>query len=146
MGNYLWRRPSGQDDVDGYRDEDVVYYAKPVVSHTDTGTQTMGKLKKHIEGFAKGATVEYIGKTSGNNAISAMKSRVDEYKRDNLHINEMRLLYETSSEDDAYKVESELVNYSQNFHKDINKNRVSGGGGRSSSASKQFVYVAYRRS
>lgn len=106
-------------------------------------SQIMEILQDDLDRYSRGASVEYIGMTSGNDGRSAMSSRYDDYKR-SLEINEMRLLYETSSPNHVREVERRLINYRSNS--DINKNRTGGGGGDiPEGARRYFVYVAYKR-
>ena len=105
--------------------------------------QIMSKLKEDLQRYSRGASVEYIGIASGDDGESAMRSRYDDNKR-KLRINEMRLLYKSSSHDNVQRVESELIDYRDGSG--INRNETGGGGGLPPDNPKHyFVYVAYRR-
>ena len=138
------RHRGGDDDIDGYRNENVKYHVDDVAKG-EFNDKLMEKLKQKIRRHGKGATVEYIGITSGTDPVTAMKSRVDSKKK-HLGINEMRLLYQTSSRDYCTEVESRLINYSQTIHEDINENEIGGGGGRKPAGDSQnyYVYAAYK--
>ena len=144
MGNLFSKSNVGEDDIDGYRNEHVKYYLDEV----KTGDRDyelekiLETLKKKMNDYCEEATVEYIGKASGEDPMSALKSRVDKTKR-RLRINKMRLLYETENEDNAFTVEDALVSYSTRNHADKNENKRAGGGGRKSNAPKHYVYAAY---
>ena len=136
-----------QDDIDGYRNEQVRYLTD-VAEFEGKGVnrELIEKLKRKIEKYGEEADVEYIGITSGSDPVTAMKSRVDAKKR-RLGINCMRLLYETDSHDNCTEVESILINYSKDIHEDENENEVGGGGGRKpAEAGRYYVYAAYRYS
>ena len=142
------RHHGGDDDVvidiEGYRDENVEYYEDDVITGV-LNDNLMERLKQKIRKHGKGAVVEYIGITSGTDPVKAMKSRVDQKKRE-LGINKMRLLYQTSSRDNCTKVESKLIDYSKTIHGNINKNDIGGGGGRipADSQNYYYVYAAYK--
>lgn len=131
-----------QDDIDGYRNEEVQYIICDVERGT-VNTELIEKLKGKIKKYGGDAIVEYIGITSGSDPVKAMKSRVDSKKR-SLGINCMRLLYETDNHDNCTEVESRLINYSIAIHGDKNKNEIGGGGGRIPQASRHYVYAAYQ--
>ena len=141
MGNLFSKSNVGEDDIDGYRNEHVKYYLDEVKTG-DSGYELLKTLKEKMDVYCEDATVEYIGKASGEDPMIALKNRVDITKR-GLKINKMRLLYETENEDNAFTVEDALVSYSTLNHADKNKNRRAGGGGRKSNAPKHYVYAAY---
>ncbi|MBL8306374.1 MAG: hypothetical protein JNM33_06735 [Rubrivivax sp.] len=85
----------------------------------------------------------YIGIASGPDASSALKRRFDKYKKDQ-GINEMILLYESSSQAFCREVERYLETYFSDNHPDI-INRTGGGAGRESSQPWHYVYLAVRR-
>ena len=148
--NYLsrnWYGGGGEDphdDIDGYRDKKVKYY----VTDPEEGAandELVERLKRKIEEYGHGATVEYIGITSGSDPETAMKSRVDSKKR-RLEINEMRLLYKTTIRDNCTRVESQLIEHSRAIHGSINQNERKGAGGRRSEAAYYYyVYAAYKK-
>lgn len=134
----------GQDDIDGYRNENVEYFVSGVIKGK-LNSNCIKQLKSEVDKYGDKAKVEYIGITSGSDPVKAMKSRVDSKKRQ-LGINCMHLLYETDSHADCTEAESQLIDYSQTIHKGINKNEVGGGGGRipvPTTNMKYYVYVAY---
>ena len=136
----------GQDDIDGYRNEQVRYLTDVTeFGEGKVNRELIERLKRKIEKYGEEADVEYIGITSGSDPVTAMKSRVDAKKR-RLGINCMRLLYETDSHDNCTEVESILINYSKDIHEDKNENEVGGGGGRKPEAGRYYVYAAYRYS
>ena len=111
-------------------------------SRTGQPSQVIGPLKAQSSYFSKGATIEYIGMTSGQ-----VESRMDDYKKD-LGINEVRVVYETSSYKNAVQVEKELIDFSERNHPTINANNRDGGGGRLPEMDGRLtykVYAAYRR-
>lgn len=83
----------------------------------------------------------YIGKTSGDNPRTAMKSRYDKYKKEN-GLDRMIPLYETDKSCDCDEVERKLVKYFKRHEKNINRKR--GGGGRHSDRRKFYVYLALK--
>ncbi len=85
----------------------------------------------------------YIGIASGPDAQSAMQRRFDKYKQGQ-GINEMILLYESSSQRFCRDVERYLERYfSENHPNTIN--RTGGGGGRDSNQPYHYVYLAVKR-
>jgi hypothetical protein len=102
-------------------------------------------LKRSIAAFARAdSNVKkmYIGIASGEDAVSAMKRRVDDYKLEE-GINEMVALYQSSSEGNTREVEDALVEYFDSHGRCIN--RTGGGGGRRSAGPNYYVYLALRR-
>jgi hypothetical protein len=85
----------------------------------------------------------YIGIASGRDAESALKRRFDQYKQDQ-GINEMIVLYESSSQAFCRDVERYLEKYFSENHADF-INRTGGGGGRESSQPWHYVYLAVKR-
>ncbi len=85
----------------------------------------------------------YIGIASGRDPRSAMKRRYDKYKQDE-GINEMILLYQSSSQRFCRDVERYLEKYFSDNHSNI-INRKGGGGGRRSSQPYHYVYLAVQR-
>ena len=129
----------GGDDTDGK--QSVQYITGDVVTG-HPNDKVLAKLKDRLD-ISNGASAEYIGIASGPDRESAMKSRYDDYKK-SLGINEMRLLYESTSRKYVEKVETELIDY--RAHVTINKNKIKGGGGRKPDESNtHYVYVAYKR-
>ena len=105
--------------------------------------QIMSELEERLRRYSQTASVEYIGIASGDDGESAMRSRYDDNKR-KLGINEMRLLYKSSSHDNVQRVERELIDYRVGSR--INRNETGGGGGLPPDNPKHyFVYVAYKR-
>ena len=123
-------------------------YSNTVYCYTDDTlsgfpSEVIDDLKDLILKYSQGASAEYIGIASGDDGVSAMKSRIDDYKKD-LRINEMRLLYESSSHKHVKEIETELIQFSQLVNSKINANQVAGGGGRVPSNPKHYyVYAAY---
>lgn len=121
--------------------------AKYTTGEEETGfpNDVLETLRRKIGQYASMALGEYIGKTSGDNGgEAAMQSRYDDYKRQN-GIQEMILLYESSSENFADQVERNLVEFSMERHANISLNQRDGGGGRDPNpAKKYYVYAAYR--
>ena len=105
----------------------IYHYTDDVL--TGFPSEVLDELKHLIVEYSQGASAEYIGIASGDDSASAMKSRVDDYKKD-LGINEMRLLYESSSHKHVKEIETELIQFSQLVNSQINRNQVAGGGGR----------------
>lgn len=85
----------------------------------------------------------YIGIASGPDADSALQRRFDKYKKDQ-GINEMIVLYESSSQKFCRDVERYLETYFSDNHPDI-INRTGGGGGRDSAQPWHYVYLAVKR-
>ena len=85
----------------------------------------------------------YIGIASGPDAHSALKRRFDKYKQGH-GINEMIVLYESSSQDFCRDVERYLEEYFSDHHPNI-INRTGGGGGREADQPWYFVYLAVKR-
>ena len=132
----------GQDDIDGYQNK-IEYNVEGVLKGR-VNYELIEELKNKIAQYGWGASVEYIGITSGDDPVRAMKSRVDS-KKIELGINCMRLLYQTSSYDNSTRVESELIEHSKAIHRGKNANEKGGGGGRIPSCpEKYYVYVAYK--
>jgi len=148
FGNFFHVPRVEEDSIDGYRNEMVQYHFDEAETDSENIDldEVISSLEENINRYSarEGIDVEYIGKASGSDAESAMKNRVDKPKR-NLEINEMRLLYKTEHEDNAFKVESALVEYSIENHAEICKNKRGGGGGRRSTAPWHYVYAAYHR-
>lgn len=84
----------------------------------------------------------YIGIGSGSDAISAMKRRYDDFKRDE-DINHMVALYSSSSEGNSKEMEKALCDYFYLHGRHIN--RAPGGGGRPSGGPCYYIYLAMRR-
>jgi hypothetical protein len=84
----------------------------------------------------------YIGIGSGDDAKGALHRRFDGYKQE-VGINEMVLLYSSSSQDNSRRVESDLVEYFSQHNRQVN--RTGGGGGRDSAGPNYYVYLALRR-
>ena len=145
MGNYLYSLYSfvfGDTDT---REGDKTYYETDDVL-TGRPNAIIDDLKNRIHELSRGASVEYIGIASGDDGISAMRSRMDDYKK-SLGINEMTLLYQSASHNNVRVVETKLIEYSKEIHPGINKNQIGGGGGRIPNNPKHhYVYAAYRRS
>jgi len=68
-------------------------------------------LRRRIGQYSSMAVCEYIGKTSGTNGESAMRSCYNQNKRD-WGIQEMILLYQSKSENFANQVRSDLIELS----------------------------------
>jgi hypothetical protein len=85
----------------------------------------------------------YIGIASGPDSHSALKRRFDKYKQGH-GINEMIVLYESSSQDFCRDVERYLEKYFSDHHPNI-INRTGGGGGRGADQPWYFVYLAVKR-
>ena len=87
-----------------------------------------------------------LAKPVVTDGISAMKSRYDE-KKVEWGIQEMILLYETTSANFANQVEAALIDHSMTTHLDIALNSIAGKGGRDPNPDAEinyYVYVAYR--
>lgn len=84
----------------------------------------------------------YIGIASGDDAVSAMRRRYDDYKSDE-GINHMVALYKSSSERNTKALETSLEEYFRAHGRSIN--RTGGGGGRPSAGPNYYLYLAMRR-
>eukprot|EP00735_Rhodelphis_limneticus_P003542 TRINITY_DN15026_c0_g1::TRINITY_DN15026_c0_g1_i1::g.25785::m.25785 TRINITY_DN15026_c0_g1::TRINITY_DN15026_c0_g1_i1::g.25785 ORF type:complete len:131 (-),score=14.98,DUF603/PF04645.7/0.13 TRINITY_DN15026_c0_g1_i1:242-634(-) len=108
-------------------------------------SQVIESLTRSVAQYCRddsNVTKMYIGIGSGPDALSALKTRLDDYKKEN-GINDMIALYESSSQDNCRTVEDWLVSYFEEHKRCIN--RTGGGGGRESSQTKFYVYLALRR-
>ena len=85
----------------------------------------------------------YIGIASGPEPKAGLKRRYDKFKQGH-GINEMILLYQSSSQAFCRDVEKYLEDYFQANHPNI-INRRAGGGGRVSQQPYHFVYLAVQR-
>ncbi len=84
----------------------------------------------------------YIGIASGRDPLRAVRRRFDTYKRSR-GINEIVVVYASSSESNSRCVEKALVDWFAGHKRSFN--RVGRGGGRPSSGPLFFVDVAVRR-
>jgi hypothetical protein len=121
---------------------DVGYSDKCI---TGSKNEVKGFLKRSIAQLCRdnsNVTKMYIGIASGEDAITAMHKRYDEYKFDE-GLNEMIALYKTSSQDNVCEVEGVMAEFFEKHH--CNINRAVGGAGRESAGPNYFLYVGIRR-
>jgi hypothetical protein len=85
----------------------------------------------------------YIGIASGRNFEEALDRRVDDWKEEN-EIDEMILLYTSSSQRFCREVEDYLVKQYLNIHPN-NVNRRAGRAGRPTSQPYSYVYLGVAR-
>ncbi len=120
-----------------YREELSVSGGKYAV--LETLTRTVAAVCREDRNVRK----LYIGIASGPNPRAAMKRRFDKFKQGH-GINEMILLYESSSQKFCRDVERYLEKYFSENHPNI-INRTGGGGGRDSAQPYFYVYLAVKR-
>ena len=130
-------RGSSQKPLKKYKDQSATGYPRDVLE------KVKSKSKNFVERYKP--TLEYIGYAGhpSDDYKAALKSRQDSRKRE-LRINATRSFYKTTSRDHAKTVEKNLIQYSQDHHKNINENKACGGGGSEGKDDKYFyVYAAY---
>ncbi len=106
--------------------------------------EVMEYLHRSISGYTRNGKDFYIGMTSGfsikdDDVIRAMKTRYDASKRSK-GINRMIAIFKTSSERRCKQVETELIEYYDDYDGLLNER--GGGGGRESSKPWKYVYIA----
>ena len=121
------------DGVEYITGEEITGYPNKIID----------ELKRRLRKYSRGASVEYIGIASGRNGKSAMRSCYDDYMK-TLGINEMRVLYKSSSYTHVQQIERQLIDYSREINA-ININQTGGGGDIPNIPGHYFVYVAYNR-
>ncbi len=105
--------------------------------------EVMKHLHRSISAYTRGKEF-YIGMTSGpstreDDVKRAMKTRYDASKKSK-GINRMIAIFKTSSEQKCEKVETELIEYYDDYDGLLNER--GGGGGRESSKPWKYVYIA----
>ncbi len=113
-------------------------------SWTGHPSQVITTLKKSISNTVRVKDVEafYIGVASGVEYKSALKTRYDDYKK-GWGCNEIWNLYSSTSKPNTLSLERQLVDHYWEF--EGFQNRISGGGGGTTSKRGNFLYLALAR-
>lgn len=108
---------------------------------TGPPSQVLGQLRSSVSGYTRPGRAKhfYVGIASGADSESALRRRLDAYKRQ-LGINRMVCIYQSSSQNNSRLVEKELIDFFDEVEGIAN--RVGGGGGPDSAGPRFFVYLA----
>lgn len=115
----------------------------PPVYYWDDVQDDLPSCMKYVKKYADKAHVKkfYIGIASGEEYVSAMKRRYDDFKDDE-GLNEIITIYETTEQQECRDMERALIKEFFTHEKNINDNE--GGAGRNSKGPNYYVYLALR--
>lgn len=102
---------------------------------------SLESIRRKISALTREPAVYYVGRTSGADPITAMKTRYDDYKKVNL-LSRMYAVYGSSSESSTKNMEDDLAKYYYDHGGCLN--RVPDKRGRTGSGPYFYVYVATR--